>query len=201
MNNVYIHPFAIVETETIGDSTRIWAFTHVLDGVSIGAHCNIGEQCFLETGAVVGSYVTIKNGNELWNGVTVDDGVFVGPNVSFTNDLRPRSQRLLCVANKYQGREWLSPTLVKHGASIGAGAIILAGNTIGESAMVGAGSIVTHDVPPYALVVGAPARVIGWVCQCGCRLSFYGTATICEECGSEFVRKGDVVSIKQTIVA
>jgi acetyltransferase-like isoleucine patch superfamily enzyme len=201
MKDVYIHPAALVESETIGDGTRIWAFTHVLRGVSIGAHCNIGEQCFLETGAVIGNRVTIKNGNELWDGITLADGVFVGPNASFTNDLHPRSARLLQAAGRYSNRHWLTPTLVKEGASIGAGAIIIAGNTIGEYAMVGAGAIITHEVPPYALVIGAPARVAGWVCQCGNRLQFRGVAAVCGECGLEFDRKGDVVSVMPSVAA
>jgi acetyltransferase-like isoleucine patch superfamily enzyme len=193
MKNVYIHPMALVETEAIGEGTRIWAFTHVAKDVSIGGYCNVGEHCFLETGAVIGNYVTIKNGNELWDGITLADGVFVGPNVSFTNDLCPRSPRLEQAARRYKDHDWLLPTMVLQGASIGAGAVILPGHTVGEFAMIGAGSVVTHDVPPYALVFGAPARLAGWVCQCGARLRFSGSLASCECCGVEFLREGSVV--------
>jgi acetyltransferase-like isoleucine patch superfamily enzyme len=197
MRDVYIHATAIVEAEQIGEGTRIWAFTHVMKGAFIGARCNVGEHCFIESGVTVGNNVTIKNGNQLWDGVNLADGVFVGPNVSFTNDLHPRSPRLPQAARRYSDDKWLSPTVVKKGASIGAGAIILAGNTIGEFAMVGAGSIVTRDVAPYALVIGAPARVFGWVCQCGYRLKFQGRNATCEDCGLELTRYSDVVRVKR----
>jgi acetyltransferase-like isoleucine patch superfamily enzyme len=197
MTDIYIHPTAVVDTAVIGDGTRIWAFTHVLSGVSIGAYCNIGDHCFIETGAVIGNYVTIKNGNQLWEGITLADGVFIGPNVSFTNDRRPRSPRLPQVAARYVGKEWLSPTLVKKGASVGAGAIVLAGNTIGESAMVGAGAIVTRDVPAYALVIGSPARIAGWVCECGFGLEFSAGTAVCRECGVQFIQKDHHVAIMQ----
>jgi UDP-2-acetamido-3-amino-2,3-dideoxy-glucuronate N-acetyltransferase len=198
MNNVYIHPTALVESEALGEGTRIWAFSHVQKDVPVGTYCNVGEHCFIETGAAIGNYVTIKNANQVWDGVTLEDGVFVGPGVRFTNDLRPRSPRLPQARGRYASREWLTPTLVKTGASIGAGAIILSGNTIGEFAMVGAGAIVTHSVPAYALVVGSPARVVGWVCECGCRLEFTGATTACPECGANLVRdvqEGDSVRV------
>jgi UDP-2-acetamido-3-amino-2,3-dideoxy-glucuronate N-acetyltransferase len=187
MKDVYIHPAAIAEAEKIGEGTRIWAFTHVLRGASIGSQCNIGEQCFIESGVVVGNCVTIKNGNSLWDGITLADGVFVGPNVTFTNDLWPRSPRLPQARPRYSAREWLAPTTVGQGASIGAGAVIIAGITIGEFAMVGAGAVVTRSVPPHALVVGVPARIIGWVCECGRRVELQDGAAACEPCGRHFV--------------
>ncbi len=197
MSDIYTHPTAIVEAEGIGQGTRIWAFSHVMKGAVIGAHCNIGEHCFVETGATIGDNVTVKNGNELWDGVTLADGVFVGPNVTFTNDLHPRSPRLPQAARRYRDSNWRYPTLVKEGASLGAGAIILAGNVIGEFALVGAGALVTRDVPDYALVIGAPARLIGWVCQCGSQLKFKDASGVCEECGLEYVRGADFVKVKQ----
>jgi acetyltransferase-like isoleucine patch superfamily enzyme len=186
VNNIYIHPTALVESRDIGEGTRIWAFTHVLPGTSIGAQCNIGEQCFIETGAVIGNCVTIKNGNQIWEGIRVADGAFIGPGVRFTNDLWPRSPRLAQARSRYGDRKWLTPTVVKEGASIGAGAVILAGNTVGEFAMVAAGAIVTRPVPPHALVVGAPARAVGWVCECGRRLRFANSIGACENCGLKF---------------
>jgi acetyltransferase-like isoleucine patch superfamily enzyme len=195
MADIYIHPTALVESKNVGEGTRIWAFTHVMQGASIGANCNVGEHCFIESGAVVGSNVTIKNGNELWEGVTLADGVFVGPNVSFTNDLRPRSPRLPQAARRYNTHGWLSLILVEKGASIGAGAIILAGNTIGAFAMVGAGAVVTHSLPAHALVVGAPARIAGWVCECGCRLTFHDSTSVCEDCGLTYTKDANSVRL------
>jgi acetyltransferase-like isoleucine patch superfamily enzyme len=195
MNGVFIHPTAIVETQQIGQGTRIWAFAHIMRGVSVGANCNIGDRCFIESGVIVGNNVTIKNGNMIWEGVTLEDGVFVGPHVFFTNDLYPRSPRLPQVKKRYSSHRWLLSTLVRQGASLGAGAIILAGTTIEEFAMVGAGAVVTKDVPSYALVTGNPARVQGWVCQCGQPLEFQkGTAT-CGDCDLSFVKDGDSVRL------
>ena len=194
-NPPFFHPASMVDSNQIGDGTRIWAFTHVLKNVTIGANCNIGEQCFVESGAKIGDNVTLKNGNMVWEGVTLEDGVFVGPAVVFTNDLYPRSPRLPQVRERYTNHEWLVPTLVKHGASIGAGAIIIAGTTIGEFAMVGAGSVVTKDVPPHALVLGNPARVRGWVCQCGQRLVIDGQDATCTHCAAKYKIEGEVVTI------
>lgn len=191
MNNVFIHPTAIVETQQIGQDTRVWAFVHVMKGVSIGMNCNVGDHCFIESGVTIGSNVTIKNGNMIWEGVTLEDGVFVGPHVFFTNDLYPRSPRLPQAKERYGSRGWLVPTLVRQGASLGAGAVILAGTTIGEFSMVGAGAVVTRDVPPHALVIGNPACVRGWVCRCGRPLRFQREIAICSDCGLPFVKNGD----------
>ena len=177
----------MVESKQIGNGTRIWAFTHVMRDVSIGENCNVGEHCFLETGATVGNNVTVKNGNMIWDGVTLEDGTFVGPGVFFTNDLYPRSPRLPQARARYQGIGWRVPTLVKHGASIGAGAVLVAGITVGSFAMVGAGAVVTKDILPHALVVGTPARVIGWVCQCGHRLGWEQAHAKCSQCGAQYM--------------
>ena len=158
-SNFYVHPNALVESETIGDNTKIWAFAHILKNVQIGANCNIGDHCFAESGAIIGDNVTIKNGNMIWDGVTIEDGVFIGPRVFFTNDLYPRSPRMPEAQARYEDEGWLAKTQVKYGASLGAAAVILAGTTIGSFAMVAAGSIVTKDVPAHALVVGSPAKV------------------------------------------
>lgn len=148
------HQTATVESNSIGPGTRIWAYVHVLPGARIGAECNICDHVFIENDIEVGDNVTIKSGVQLWDGVKVGDNVFIGPNATFTNDLFPRSK---------QYPEHFVLTSVEEGASIGANATILAGVTIGTHAIVGAGSVVTQDVPPYAVVVGNPAQIVRYV--------------------------------------
>jgi UDP-2-acetamido-3-amino-2,3-dideoxy-glucuronate N-acetyltransferase len=153
--SVFIHERGLVEPGAkLGPGTRVWAFAHVLGGAVIGRDCNLCDQTFVENDVVIGDRVTIKCGVQIWDGVRLEDDVFVGPNATFTNDLFPRSK---------QFPEKFTPTVVRKGASIGANATILAGLTIGEHAMVGAGAVVTKDVPPYAIVVGNPAKVRGYV--------------------------------------
>ena len=149
----YQHETALVESPSIGAGTRIWAYAHVLPGAVIGAECNICDQTFIENDVLLGDRVTIKCGVQLWDGVTLEDDVFVGPNATFSNDLFPRSGHR---------PEKFARTLVKRGASIGANATILPGLTIGERAMIGAGAVVTSDVPPFAIVTGNPARIVGY---------------------------------------
>ncbi len=146
---MFIHPSAIVETPRVGAGTRIWAFAHVLAGACIGEDCNICDHTFIENDVIIGNRVTIKCGVYIWDGTTIEDDVFVGPNAAFTNDVYPRSK----VKRENAGR-----TILKRGCSIGANATILPGVIIGENAMVGAGSVVTDDVAPNALVFGNPAR-------------------------------------------
>jgi acetyltransferase-like isoleucine patch superfamily enzyme/dTDP-4-dehydrorhamnose 3,5-epimerase-like enzyme len=150
----YKHPQSLVETDNIGEGTRVWAFSHILPGATIGADCNICDHVFIENDVIIGNRVTVKCGVQIWDGLRIDDDVFIGPNATFTNDLFPRSR---------QYPEKFSQTVIQHGASIGANATILAGNTIGRNAMVGAGAVVTKDVPPNAIVVGNPARITGYV--------------------------------------
>lgn len=195
MNDLYIHPTALVETKQIGCGTRIWAFTHVLTGVSIGACCNVGDHCYIESGVMVGDNVTIKNGNHIWEGVTLEDGVFVGPSVVFTNDLYPRSPRLPEARARYLNRQWLIPTRVRVGASLGAGAIILAGTTIGEFALIGAGAVVTKDVPAHAIVVGNPMHIQGWICRCGQPLYFHEQSADCPLCSLSFIKYENRVEV------
>lgn len=193
MKDIFLHSTSLVETSEIGEGTRIWVYAHVMANVQIGRNCNIGDHCFIESGVSIGNDVTIKNGNMIWEGVTLEDGVFVGPHVFFTNDLYPRSPRLPEARRRYSNRAWLVPTVVKRGASLGAGAVVLAGVTIGEYAMVGAGAVVTKDVPPYALVRGNPASITGWVCCCGQRLEFRNGTATCQRCSLHFRREGTLV--------
>jgi UDP-2-acetamido-3-amino-2,3-dideoxy-glucuronate N-acetyltransferase len=153
MDKYFKHANALVETEKIGARTRVWAFAHILPGAVIGEDCNICDLTFIENDVLVGDRVTIKCGVQLWDGIRIEDDVFVGPNASFTNDPFPRSK---------QYPEAFARTTIRKGASIGANATILPGLTIGQFSMVGAGAVVTRDVPPYATVVGNPARIIGY---------------------------------------
>lgn len=148
------HPQALVETENIGINSRVWAFVHILPGAVIGTDCNICDNVFIENDVTIGNRVTIKCGVQVWDGITLEDDVFVGPNATFTNDNFPRSKVY---------PEKFNRTLIRSGASIGANATILSGITIGRKAMIGAGSVVTNDVPPNAIVMGNPARITGYV--------------------------------------
>jgi acetyltransferase-like isoleucine patch superfamily enzyme len=148
---MFIHPSSDVQSKQIGEGTRVWQYVVILPGAVIGRDGNICSHCFIENKVILGDRVTVKCGVQLWDGVTLEDDVFVGPNATFTNDLQPRSRNAAAQ---------LLPTVVKKGASIGANATILPGLTIGEGAMVGAGAVVTKDVPPRTLVVGNPARVV-----------------------------------------
>jgi acetyltransferase-like isoleucine patch superfamily enzyme len=159
-----IHPQALCESDDVGTGTRVWAFAHVLAGAVVGRDCNICDHTFVEGGARIGDRVTLKNGVSVWTGVVLDDDVFVGPNAVFTNDLVPRA------APYRTPQEKLGCTLVERGATIGANATVVCGVTVGEHAFVGAGAVVTRDVPAHALVVGVPAGPVGWMCVCGLRI-------------------------------
>lgn len=161
--NYFVHPNALVESEDIGAKTRIWAFAHVLKNVKIGEDCNLCDYVFVESGVKIGNRVTIKNGISLWEGLTVEDDVFLGPNAVFTNDMFPRSKR-------HSGQ--FLDTLLKQGSSVGANATILCGITLGRYCLVGAGSVVTKSVPDFALVTGNPGRFRYWVSKTGEKLNF-----------------------------
>jgi acetyltransferase-like isoleucine patch superfamily enzyme len=184
VRSYFAHPQALVETEEIGPGTRIWAFVHVLPGVRIGADCNICDHAFIETGVVLGNNVTVKNGVAIWQGVTVEDDVFLGPNCVLTNDRNPRAYI------KKSGAA-LQTTLIRAHATVGANATILCGTTIGQYAFIGAGAVVLNTVPDFALMVGNPARQVGWMCRCARRLPLPASAslnssTTCPDCQAQF---------------
>ncbi|HSW94131.1 MAG TPA: acyltransferase [Gammaproteobacteria bacterium] len=172
-----IHSHALIEKDVvIGANTRVWAFAHILPGVNIGANCNICDHTLIENGVTLGDRVTVKSGVYIWTGVIVENDVFIGPCVAFTNDKRPRSQQHLAEYPK---------TLLQEGCSIGANATILPGVTLGKWSMIGAGSVVTKDVPAHALVFGNPARIQGWICYCGERLRMIESEASCL-CGKKY---------------
>ena len=150
----FVHNHAICESVSIGKNSRVWAFAHILPGARIGSDCNVCDNVFIENDVLIGDRVTLKCGVQVWDGITIEDDVFVGPNVTFTNDLFPRSKI---------SPQSFARTLIKKGASLGANCTILPGITIGVNAMVGAGAVVTRSIPPNSIVVGNPAKIIGYV--------------------------------------
>jgi UDP-2-acetamido-3-amino-2,3-dideoxy-glucuronate N-acetyltransferase len=171
----FAHPSAVIDPgAVIGEGTRIWHFSHVMAGARIGPGCVFGQNVYIGN-VTIGAKVKIQNNVSVYDGVTLEDGVFCGPSCVFTNVINPRSE----IERKHEYR----PTLVRHGATIGANATVLCGATIGEYAMVGAGAVVRGDVPAYALMVGVPARRIGWMCACGIRLRDDLT---CPACGARY---------------
>lgn len=187
METYKAHETAVIDPGcTIGDGTRIWHFSHIMPGCIIGRNCNIGQNVVISPQVVLGDNVKVQNNVSVYTGVTCGDDVFLGPSCVFTNVVNPRS----AVSRKSQYQK----THVGRGASIGANATIVCGHTIGEYAMIGAGAVVTKDIPPYALVVGNPSRRIGWVSEYGHRLSFNekGIAT-CPESNQRYLLEGDVV--------
>ncbi|HVE75765.1 MAG TPA: acyltransferase [Actinomycetota bacterium] len=186
-DDVFVHPLGLCESEDVGSGTRIWAFAHVMAGATVGVDCNVCDHAFVESGAVVGNRVTVKNAVLVWDKVVIEDDVFLGPGCIFTNDLDPRA------ALKKTPDRFL-PTTVRHGATIGANATIVCGIAIGSHAMVGAGAVVTNDVPNHALVAGSPARRIAWICECGLRLP---DALICA-CGRSYKLLNEKEGLEQT---
>lgn len=174
----FAHPTAIVDDGArVGDGTKVWHFSHISAGSEIGERCTLGQNVFVAPGVRVGNGVKIQNNVSLYEGVVLEDFVFCGPSMVFTNVKTPRSAFPRNTAADY------ATTRVKHGASIGANATVVCGSTIGEWAFVAAGAVVTRDVPPYALMAGVPARRIGWVCECGATLRLQDGAGACADCG------------------
>jgi len=187
---LFIHPSSVVDDgAVVEDETRVWHFCHLMAGSHIGRHCSIGQNVFIASGVHIGNNVKIQNNVSVYTGVTVEDDVFLGPSMVFTNVINPRSH-----VNR---RDDYQTTLVKQGASVGANATIVCGVELGRHAFVGAGAVVTRNVPDYALVYGNPAQVRGWLCECGIKLRFLAgqqaETAKCEACGKEYSKRERVV--------
>lgn len=186
--NYFVHDTArLDEGCEVGEGTKIWHFSHVQSGAKIGKKCSLGQNVNVGNNVRIGNFVKIQNNVSVYEGVELEDYVFCGPSMVFTNILNPRSEF------PQRGAEFYLKTLVRYGASIGANATIVCGRTIGRFAFVGAGAVVTKDVPEYALVVGNPARIAGWMCRCGTRLEFKKDHAICGKCSREYHKTGDKV--------
>jgi len=188
--NYFVHESSYVDEPCeIGEGTKIWHFSHVMADSKIGRGCNIGQNVVISPKVVIGDNVKIQNNVSVYTGVELEDDVFCGPSMVFTNVTNPRSH----VSRKDEYRR----TLVRRGASIGANATVVCGNTIGRYAFIGAGAVVTRDIPDYAMVVGNPARIVGWMCQCGVKLGFAERATseraTCTVCGTSYATESGLV--------
>jgi UDP-2-acetamido-3-amino-2,3-dideoxy-glucuronate N-acetyltransferase len=179
MSDPFIHESAYVDAGAqLGPGTKVWHFCHVMPGAVIGADCSLGQNTVVMNGTRLGRNVKVQNNVSIYEGVEIEDDVFCGPSMVFTNVVNPRSH----ISRKHEYRR----TLVRRGASIGANATIVCGVTLGEYCMVGAGAVVTRDVPPFALVTGVPARRSGWVCACGTVLKLVSARARCAGCGAGY---------------
>ena len=197
MTDYFVHDSSCVDIGAqIGTGTKIWHFCHVMSSARIGERCNIGQNVFIAADVRIGNNVKIQNNVSLYTGVIVEDDVFLGPSMVFTNVINPRSH----VNRKDEYKD----TLVRMGTSIGANATILCGVTLGQYCFVGAGAVVTHDIPDYALVYGSPARIKGWMCQCGIELNFFEyedhEVATCENCRQQYTKTGVTVSSEGVII-
>lgn len=187
ISDTYIHPTSVVDENcNIGNGTKIWHFSHIMSGCTIGQNCNIGQNVVISPGVSIGNGVKIQNNVSVYTGVICEDDVFLGPSCVFTNVINPRS----FISRKDEFRK----TLIRRGASIGANATIVCGNTIGEYAMIGAGAVVTKDIPPYSLWAGNPARQMGWISKYGHKLEFDNNGiAVCPESGEKYILKDNQV--------
>lgn len=186
VNAFSIHQTADVSPSTsIGEGTRIWHEAQVCEGVQLGRRCIVGKGVYIDFNVHIGDFVKIQNRASVYHGTTIEDGVFIGPHVVFTNDMRPRA--ITPEGTPKADDDWtVGETLVHYGASIGAGSVILPGLDIGRFALVGAGSIVTKDVPDHGIVIGNPARLVGYACACGDRLNIHDEQASCLACGRRY---------------
>ena len=188
--NYFAHPSAYIDEPCeIGEGTKIWHFCHVMPQARIGKKCNIGQNVFIASEVVIGNNVKIQNNVSVYSGVIIEDDAFLGPAMVFTNVVNPRSHVLR--------RAEYQTTLVRRGATIGANATVVCGVSLGRYAFVGAGAVVTRDIPDYALVYGNPARIQGWMCQCGIQLTFENDGEVetacCNQCGDRYYKRGNSV--------
>ena len=183
MADYFVHSSSFVDDgAVIGAGSKIWHFSHVMPGAIIGERCNLGQNVVVMPGTRLGNNVKVQNNVSIYEGVVLEDDVFCGPSCVFTNVMNPRSH----ISRKAEYRQ----TLVRRGATIGANATVVCGVTVGEYAFIGAGAVVTADVPSYGLMVGVPARRVGWMCQCGVRLNVSGGTARCESCGAAYRESG-----------
>ncbi|MBI2996295.1 MAG: N-acetyltransferase [Candidatus Melainabacteria bacterium] len=187
--NYFAHKTAQVESNYVGKGSRIWAYVHIMKGAKVGSNCNIGHGAFLESGSKIGNNVIVKNGVSIWDGVSIEDDVFIGPSVAFTNDLRPR-------VKKIKPNFKAIKTKIKKGATLGANCTILPGLTIGRYSMIGAGAVVTENVPDFALVVGSPATVVSYICVCSYSLKEEPKYFVCKKCHRKYLKLEKGVKLK-----
>lgn len=192
MADFYVHESSYIdENVQIGPDTKIWHFCHIMSNAVIGKKCNIGQNVVVSPGVVLGNGVKVQNNISIYSGVICEDDVFLGPSMVFTNVINPRA----FIERKSEFRQ----TLIKKGASIGANATVVCGCTIGRYAFVGAGSVVAKDIPDYALAYGNPARLRGWVCQCGDKISFINDKAECPACGIKYIIKNNKVEESRNV--
>ena len=186
MEEYFVHESSYVDSNAIiGKGTKIWHFSHIMSGCEIGEKCNLGQNVVISSGVKLGNNVKIQNNVSVYTGVICEDGVFLGPSCVFTNVINPRS----FIERKSEYKS----TIIKEGASIGANVTVVCGNNIGRFSLIGAGSVVTKDVPDYALIVGNPGKKIGYVCKCGEKIEFRDNKSVCKFCGKEYIMNDNKV--------